>query len=165
MLRRKTYILPLCFACFMLIAHIAVPHHHHNGTVICLLNFSSEIIAEPHCFAVHHHNEGVTHDGTPHEGCHSGENHGCSHHGDENSSEENCCIDDLYLISETKYSIDLETFLDDQNYTLGIFEILVLSSNDKIISTGLPFRQNPFILSYNSPLISGDSGLRGPPVG
>lgn len=164
MLKRKVAILPLCFACLMLIAHIAVPHHHHNGTIICLLNFSNEIVAEPHCYPVHHHDDGVAHDCTHHEGYCADENKGCSHSGDENSSEENCFLDDLYLTSETKCFLDIEQVLDSQDNALDFINGIIPKIDKQLLLLGLPYRQNPLLCSYKSLLLSRDSGLRGPPI-
>ncbi len=54
-MNRKIAMTPLMFVCLMLLAHLAVPHHHHHGTIICPLNYSDEIVAESHLFETHHH--------------------------------------------------------------------------------------------------------------
>jgi len=151
-MKKRLAIAPLFFACAMLLAHIVVPHHHHNGTIICLLNFESEVLVESNHIDGYIDDEECGHDD-------AGEGH---HHGD-NDSEENCFIDDLYLASETKHSMDAG-YCDIQPSIQVLNATLPENPFENILLTGVPFRDKPFIISYRSLINSEASGLRGPPI-
>ena len=151
-MKKRLAIAPLFFACAMLLAHVAVPHHHHNGTIICLLNFNSEVLAESNHIDGYIDDEECGHDD-------AGEGH---HHGD-NDSEENCFIDDLYLASETKHSMDA-VYCDQRLSTITLTATLNLNTAEIVPLTGLPFREKPYKVSYRSLINSESSGLRGPPT-
>ncbi len=151
-MNRKIAIVPLMFACMMLMAHLAVPHHHHHGTIICLLNYSSEIVLEANCFGMHHHEDDDTgannHDGI----CHKNGN---------GESEENCFMDDLYLLEDSKFSVDFFP-VETDCFAQFFLNAYVLGAN--VIIPELFHRNKPFLISYKSLLNPNASGLRAPPL-
>ena len=153
-MNRKIAIVPLMFACMMLMAHLAVPHHHHHGTIICLLNYSDEIVAEANCFDTHHHEDDDAgtnnHEGTD------------SHKNSNDESEEHCFMDDLYLLADSKHSVELVP-VETGGFGQFFLRTAILQNFPNIIPE-LPCRKKPFLISYQSLLNSDASGLRGPPI-
>lgn len=152
-MNRKIAIVPLMFACMMLMAHLAVPHHHHHGTIICLLNYSSEIVVEANCFGTHHHEDDDT-------GANSHDGIGCHKHGN-GESEENCFMDDLYLLEDSKCSVDVFP-VETDSFVQFFPGAYVLGAN--VVIPELFYRNKPFLISYESLLNPNASGLRAPPL-
>ena len=154
-MNRKIAIAPLMFACIMLMAHLTVPHHHHHGTIICLLNYSDEIVAESHCFDTHHLNsddaEANNHEGSD------------SHKSGNDDNEENCFMDDLFLLADSKHFVDIVP-IDLNGIGFSFLHATVVNPLGFNILAGLPFREKPFLISYKSSLNSDATGLRGPPI-
>lgn len=141
-MKKAIYVSLLLFANIIMLAHAVVPHHHHNGFIVALLESDHD--------KNHGHDHDHHHSSNPH-------NH------DSNESSEQCALNEAYTRSDN----DLK-FGCYKNYDYGSAKYFVSQAGINKFSFvndyGLPFRQKPFIASYRSIFSSGSIGLRAPPV-
>ncbi|WP_313380484.1 DUF6769 family protein [Proteiniphilum saccharofermentans] len=139
----------LLLANMIVLVHAVIPHHHHNQ-----LPVSFDIVQHEHGDATHEH--------FPH-------NHDTQHpvpHGDNSHGHkvfEECILNQAYLkIGNDKQVAQLH------NLDFTLLSCLLTPFSDSLTAVagleGLPFRQNPYLLSYHTEFISQSLGLRAPPV-
>lgn len=147
-MKKAIYISLLIFSNIIMLAHAVVPHHHHNGLVVALLETDYE--------NKHQHD---------HQHQHNHERHHASntHNHDNNGTSEQCALNEVFTRSDNDLKIRLS---ERDDYTSSKFFVL----KDNIIKFGLlsegglPFRQKPFFKLYPPNYSYGSTGLRAPPV-
>jgi len=150
----------LLLANIIMLAHTIVPHHHHNGFVVALLERSIKERSQDHHHASSDHNHtpsGHNHTPSDHHQTPSTHNH------ESNSETEKCALNEVYTRSDNSPKFECyencdyktsKTFVSPR----GIDKFSLVNEG------GLPFRQKPYIESYYSKFSSGSIGLRAPPV-
>jgi len=130
----------LLLANILLLAHLVVPHHHHEHLSVCFCDFQCNDI------------EVCTHT-QPHEH-------------EKNSIPQKCCfIDNAYPPANNNIK---HTCRPHKNCDCGqVFFALIatpLYTHDFVDDTIIHFRQNPFVPLFYSEFISQSLGLRAPPT-
>lgn len=143
----------MLLANIIMLAHTIVPHHHHNGFVVALLERNIKERSQDH----HHASSGHNHTPSDHHQTPSTHNH------ESNSETEKCALNEVYTRSDNSPKFECyencdyktsKTFVSPR----GIDKFSLVNEG------GLPFRQKPYIESYYSKFSSGSIGLRAPPV-
>ncbi|MDP3398444.1 MAG: hypothetical protein Q8S23_04795 [Bacteroidales bacterium] len=143
-----------------MLAHAAVPHHHHNGLVVALLETDYENKHQ------HGHQHQHNHD-HKHQHNHDYERqhqHATNpHNHDNNGTSEQCALNEVFTRSDNDLKIRLSERYDyksTQFFVLknDIIKFVFLSEG------GLPFRQKPYFKLYPPNFSYGSTGLRAPPV-
>ena len=157
----------MLLANIIMLAHTIVPHHHHNGFVVALLERSIKERSQDH----HHASSDRNHTPSDHNHTSSDHNHTPSdhhqapstHNHESNSETEKCALNEVYTRSDNSPKFECyencdyktsKTFVSPR----GIDKFSLVNEG------GLPFRQKPYIESYYSKFSSGSIGLRAPPV-
>ena len=143
-----------------MLAHTIVPHHHHNGFVVALLERNIKERSQDHHHAPSdHHSTSSDHHHAP--GTH---NHAPgTHHHESNSETEKCALNEVYTRSDN--SPKFECYENCDYKTSKIFvSPRGIDKFSLVNEGGLPFRQKPYIESYYSKFSSGSIGLRAPPI-
>ncbi len=130
----------------IILAHAVIPHHHHDGfTVLFSENHSKNNDVENH-----NHNHSSQHNSTPHE-------HDCG------GDTEKCILKEIYTRPISYVS---EVLIPIKNLAHNI----LFSTNSIIYDFCyqyrfyIPYRHKPYLLSYNSILLSKSIGSRAPPI-
>lgn len=143
----------MLLANIIMLAHTIVPHHHHNGFVVALLERNIKERSQDH----HHASSDHNHTPSDHHQAPSTHNH------ESNSETEKCALNEVYTRSDNSPKFECyencdyktsKTFVSPR----GIDKFSLVNEG------GLPFRQKPYIESYYSKFSSGSIGLRAPPV-
>jgi hypothetical protein len=131
----------LLLANIILLAHAAVPHHHHENAGVCFVNTHCEDNEETH----HHDSQTNEHE--------------------RNNFPDRCCFDIAYTHAgnSTKPACRLYKKCDCEQLLFSLISNN-LNAQSLIDNVGLPFRQNPFVLLFYSEFISYSGGLRAPPA-
>lgn len=133
-LRRFFFLYCCLFANLILLAHVFVPHIHHDGMI---------------CFSGHHicSNVGCNNENKQH-------NHGPL---------EDCMLDDFTVRPETNESITPELsdlFQLNYHFILGSDNDLT----PEVSPTGFKIYPKPYLILYTSANTDSGHGLRGPPI-
>lgn len=150
----------MLLANIIMLAHTIVPHHHHNGFVVALLERNIKERSQDHHHAPSdHHSTSSDHHHAP--GTH---NHAPgTHHHESNSETEKCALNEVYTRSDN--SPKFECYENCDYKTSKIFvSPRGIDKFSLVNEGGLPFRQKPYIESYYSKFSSGSIGLRAPPI-
>ena len=137
----------LLLANVIILAHTVISHHHHDAIfVTCTTAYH-----ENDCNLPNHHHD----DDQPAGQCDKPYCHG---------SFEGCALETIYVNScKCKQTFQLH----DCRFELLPCVSTLFSDNSAPIlddDIGLPFRQNPYLQSYNTEYISQSLGLRAPPA-
>lgn len=140
----------LCIS-ILILAHVIVPHHHHEGMP---------------CFAIEnisgHNSSSDSHqDCSNHQSC-------CGHHhGNEANNEETCILDqlDLSVVSIQKSTNACAVCLHLHDNLLQAI-LLTYSFNLSLSDDRkrLDIKQPPYLINYHSVLVNQNIGLRAPPA-
>lgn len=126
----------LLLANIIMLAHTFVPHHHHNGVIVAILEGTSKSKYE---------------------------NHDHDHRHESNSASEKCALNEVYTRSDESSKIvscqNCDPIPRDIFVAPGIINKLGF-----VYEYGIPFRQKPFIESLHYIFSSGSVGLRAPPI-
>lgn len=144
-MKRTIAISFLLLANIIILAHVIVPHHHHEGMPVafCKISFSDDNSERTH--SSHSHSNGK-------------DDH--SH-----DSEVNCTLCQLYIRAEINSSLSsLASALANLHIDFPVICYNISTLTDIQESEGLPFRQKPYTISYHSHYIVHSLGLRAPPV-
>jgi hypothetical protein len=150
-----------------MLAHTIVPHHHHNGFVVALIERSIKERSQDHHHASSDHNHTPSdHHKAPSTHHHASSDHHqapSTHNHESNRETEKCALNEVYTRSDNSPKFECyencdykasKTFVSPG----GIDKFSLVNEG------GLPFRQKPYIESYYSKFSSGSIGLRAPPV-
>ena len=141
MSKRTLCVAALWVANILLLAHIAIPHHHHGDDVKCCFDF--------HCKDCSH---------KPHDSQ--------THQHERNPFSEKCCfIDNVYTLAENniKTACHIHTKCDCRHI---LFTLISDSLHLQFFcnNTITHFRQNPYIPLFYADFVAQSIGLRAPPV-
>lgn len=141
----------LLLANFIVLAHAAIPHHHHNRIVFSIFNFLS--ISEE---LEHDH-----HDYAPSYTHQNSDKH--SHQGEYN---EYCLLNGIYLNASQDKQHFLSSDCTDLFKQIDYFSLFAATSTNDIELKDygcLSFRQKPYVNPYQSHYNPHCLGLRAPP--
>ncbi|MDR2917252.1 MAG: hypothetical protein LBV74_20860 [Tannerella sp.] len=144
-MKRTIAISFLLLANIIILAHVVIPHHHHNGMPVafCKISLSDDNSEYTHSF--HSHSDG--------ENDHSHE------------SDANCTLCQLYIRADLNNSpSSLTSALANFHIDIPTFCLDISSLTDIQGFESLPFRHKPHIISYHSHYIVHSLGLRAPPI-
>lgn len=128
----------------ILLAHSAIPHHHHDGIAVDIIRSVEK----------HHASHTENHHHTPHT-----ENH---HHHNEDPLSENCLLNSTFFISVANRHKD--GIIVDYTYLLYPTIATMTDSSNKVILQGKRIRHRPYRFSYQSFLVTLPYELRAPPI-
>ena len=136
----------LLIAKTIMLAHVIIPHHCHNGLI-----FTTIIAHNAHdCDTLNDHQ------------CNHALSNGKCDYTNCNNDFDNCVSATIYIKSCNCRNTYL---LHDCNFELSHLALFSDNSLPPIVDdVGLPFRQNPLTTSYLTEYISQSLGLRAPPV-
>jgi hypothetical protein len=147
MLKKIVRFTLLLFANATLLAHVAIPHHHHENALVCFFNSNGE---ESHETCNHKHQTEQNQ----------------QNKNNENPSEKCCFIDNVYLPAHnhtTKTTCHVHKKCD-----CGQTPFTLISNTfdfqDIAETTLFHFRHKPYLVDYLTDYISQTLGLRAPPV-
>jgi len=145
MMKKIVCFTALWIANILLVAHIAIPHHHHENVGICFFN--------THCTdskEAHHHKKNDTH----------------NHEHEGNPFSEKCCIiDNVYFSTQNNIKIACRSHTNcNCGQTLYALISETLHIHDFVDDIVIHFRQNPYVPLFYSEFISQSIGLRAPPA-
>ena len=145
MIRKAVFYIALWAANIVLVAHIAIPHHHHGNVEICFFHTHCKDSKE-----AHHHEQHDTH----------------NHEHEGNPLSDKCCIiDHVYFASHNNIKIACRAHTNcDCGQMLYALISKTLSIQDFVDDTEIHFRQNPYAPLFYSEFISQSNGLRAPPA-
>lgn len=126
----------LLLANIIMLAHTFVPHHHHDGVIVAILESTSKSKYE---------------------------NHDHDHRHESNSASEKCALNDVYTRSDESSTI--VSCQNSDPIPRDIFVVPgIINKLGFVYEYGIPFRQRPFIESRHYIFSSGSIGLRAPPI-
>ena len=145
MMKKAVCYIALCAANILLVAHIAIPHHHHENAGVCLFDTHCKDSKE-----AHHHEQHDTH----------------NHEHERNPFLDKCCIiDDIYAPTHNNIKLTCRFHTScDCEQTLYALISTPLYTHDFVDDIIVHFRQNPFVPLFFSEFISQSIGLRAPPA-
>jgi len=145
MSKKVVCITALLFANIFLLAHVVIPHHHHEDAVVCFLDTHNEDCEETH----------------NHEQCDNQD-----HKHDSPAVPDKCCIiDNVYFSAHNNVKT---THRSQTNYDCGqvLYALISNSLNlqDGIDNTAIYSQENPYVPLFYTEFITRSIGLRAPPV-
>lgn len=150
-MKRKTSIFFVLIATCLLVAHAALPHHHHNKIPVALIN-AFDHDAEKHFDLQHNHHRDT--DAT-------------SHHHD--NGDEECFASEAQLPSALKALTAIITPHSDYKHLLGgavkaIVDGANLASTIHLFLNSHYFRHKPYLAHLHTTIVAHATGLRAPPI-
>ena len=139
----------LLLANIILLAHAALPHHHHETISICFCDTTHCDNNKETCTHEHHGTETAHHEHTNYP-----------------SSDKCCIIDTIYTPAQNniKTSCHQHEKCDCGKMTVYALVSNNLYTSDFVGDTIFHFRQNPYVPLFYSEFISQSIGLRAPPA-
>lgn len=138
-MKRTIAFIFILLANISLLAHAAIPHHHHTSVGIC---FHSTHCTD--CKDTDKHS------------------HDANHQHDDGDAKEACMLNEMYARFDNKPIVDSN--LGDETQYPVILLFSAIPSTPITDPGGLPFRQKPYLLSFYTDPVPLPFGLRAPPV-